>query len=656
MSFYYKRPMGNGTMATKFRLGSVVHAESSVRSGDNMDGISDHHEKNSENNELASSNLTDKTASHFANSCNRCYRLKKKCSREVPKCSNCSRLGSDCEYEDRRVKRRRTEREDAGTGRTSHSEKFEGVLVTQNGKASRNLVIEEFHGANAASGMTKNHEQNTIDDTDDTDATHESATSTNTPPSSDKNVRPARFDQSRLSVLSLLSGERPQLGTRLSHRALLAKRSAVRALHPPTPMNLREEYITMDSVPEEKAHTFANSFFVNYGTKYPFISQKRFFSWFSRIKFDQEAIVNLDGYLVMAIGLLIHDANSKGTTFSSYFSEKIIDSIVDIIDFDMSQSLDLENVRLLLLLGIYSLHMFQYDLCWSIVGALDRVALQLDLYRTSDALPLRLFWSIYNFDKELSILRNKPSQIPSDHYISLPFPLTESLHPPEPDNNLDVVNQEIGYFKLVDRLLYFKLTTDSNRGSDEYKEGLKCLASDLEKWRSATSRTIHTRYCDSPMLQHHISQVNIKYYYLFVEMDQVSDSQLSQFTLQFLLNSFTLLISENNKNCGLSLHNLFWYQLLFRVTKYLLGSLPVILASGSSRELGFADFNNNLQLVVNIVKFSSQKSGQYAAKVNQFQERLADFAMLLMRTDVSGSVEELVRKQGEIGAEVERLL
>lgn len=590
MSFYYKRPMGHGAMATKFRLGSVTQTESAVRSADTPQPPTS---SSPENTNQSDKNSHLEPPSHFANSCNRCYRLKKKCSREFPRCSNCTRLGSDCEYEDKKAKRRKTE---------------------------MNSSLVEIHvveGANTRNSPTPQDPQNAPDGT------------------------------RSVSVPSLLRAESPLGARRLSHRALIAKRSALRALIPPTPMNLREEYITMDSVPEDKAHTFANSFFVNYGTKYPFISQTRFFSWFGRINFDQEAIVNLDGYLVMAIGLLIHDSNTKLATFSTFFSEKIIESIVDIIDFDMSQSLDLENVRLLLLLGIYSLHMFHADLCWSIVGALDRIAIQLDLYKSAEILHQRLFWSIYNFDKELSILRNKPSQVPPRHFIALPFPLTGSLHG-QPDHNLDVINQEICYYQLVDRLVSQKLAVS-------LKETLKALASDVEKWRVSTSKIIHTRYCDSPMLQHYVSQVNMKYYYLFVEMDQVSESHLSQFTLQFLLNSFTLLISENHKICGLSLHNLFWYQLLFRVVKCTLDSLPRLL-QGSDAAAEFADFNNNLQLIVNIVKFLSRQNGPYAAKVDRFQQKLAEFAMLLIRSDAAGDTAALELARVEVENEVNQLL
>lgn len=601
MSYYYKRPMGNGTMAAKFRLGSITQMESSERTG----GLS----AASEQKAPIFDGTNDASApqdrpSHFPNSCNRCYRLKKKCSREYPVCSHCLRLGSDCEYENKRAKRRKADK-------------------------TNEINDEETKTTN-----------NTNDDTSNDTYTYKKNGSSLTGSS-------ITMRNSTLMSASPSPGQSISHGSRhLSHRALLAKRSALRALKPPTPMNLREEYITMDSVPEDKAYTFANSFFTNYGTKYPFISQTRFFSWFGRINFDQEAIVNLDGYLVMAIGLLIHDLNTKSTTFASYFSEKIIESIVDIIDFDMSQSLDLENVRLLLLLGIYSLHSFLADLCWSIVGALDRIALQLDLYCTKDPLKLRLFWSIYNIDKELSILRNKPSQIPSDRYISLPFPLTDPLHG-QPENNLDVVNQEIAYYKLVDQVLMHKLAVSP-------PSSLQQLSSDLEKWRIATSRTIHTRYCDNPMLQHYVSQVNMKYYYLCVEMDQVSDSQLSQFTLQFLLNSFTLLISENNKSCGLSLHNLFWYQLLFRVIRCTLVSVEKILGAGPAE---FAEFNNNLQLAVNIVKFLSRQNSPYSKKVDRFLEKLTEFSMLLLRHDAESTHQQtLLDTQREVLALVDRLL
>ena len=71
-----------------------------------------------------------------------------------------------------------------------------------------------------------------------------------------------------------------------------------------------------------------------------------------------------------------------------------------------------------------------------------------------------------------------------------------------------------------------------------------------------------------------------------------------------------------------------------------------------------ADFGkyNNLQLIVNIVKFLSRQNGPYASKVDRFQQRLADFAMLLIRSDANGDTTELVLAQREMVGEVKQLL
>ena len=148
MDYYYRRLFGNGAVASKFRLdvsssvklrpldvrdgGKSPASDLSIKGGDDV--VSQGSQPGSEssarsyNSPESTRNITttipaltariqqnlpqtirpiESADTHHSNNCNRCYRLKKKCLREYPKCSNCLKSGSDCEYVDRSTKRRR---------------------------------------------------------------------------------------------------------------------------------------------------------------------------------------------------------------------------------------------------------------------------------------------------------------------------------------------------------------------------------------------------------------------------------------------------------------------------------------------------------------------------------------------------------------------
>ncbi|EGW35364.1 uncharacterized protein SPAPADRAFT_58588, partial [Spathaspora passalidarum NRRL Y-27907] len=193
---------------------------------------------------------------------------------------------------------------------------------------------------------------------------------------------------------------------------------------------------------------------------------------------------------------------------------------------------DIENLKLLLLLTIHAITSVNRDLCWNLIGVLNRAVIKWDMYTSKDLLQQRIVWTIHNLDKEISLLLKKPSQFPSYEYLQVEYPLTIKLYEEE---SLPLVNKNIELSKLKQTILHLNLT--------QSKSDLHELSGELEKWRISSSKVIH----QSSDISDLISWINMQYYYLLIELDQVSDSQSFQFTLQYLSNSFTLLISSSDR-------------------------------------------------------------------------------------------------------------
>lgn len=214
------------------------------------------------------------------------------------------------------------------------------------------------------------------------------------------------------------------------------------------------------------------------------------------------------------------------------------------------------------------------------------------------------------------------------------------------DESGDIIIKNIHLHRLQHRILDLKL-----RESDD-AAAVKQLSQDLESWRVSTSLVIHNTYSNDTNFQDYISLVNLNYYYLLIELDQLSASESFQFTLQFLSNSFTLLISEPTSTSKpqvlLSVNSLFWYTKLFNVIKYNISSLHELLSlicnnrinenhSPSDLTLKLADFNSNLQLMLNLLKYLSQnrlKLHPLVGKVNTCIESLASLNLKLLHFNV----------------------
>lgn len=593
MDFYYRKLMGNGAITSKFKLSNggivnsgVVHL--------NPSNVRDRNSKTTEGENDAAKESTSSQVefpdTHHTFNCDRCYKLKKKCLRLYPKCVNCSKADTDCEYIDRSNKRRKKANNKTDDEKVNGEEKKKEAPIFH--------IINE-KGERSSEGNVVAHKLVTVSSLLSAEGIEQAS---------------GRIANAPERILTQLPNTRRV--REVPRDLTVSEKLAMRSLNPKQiKTNLKEEFVTMKAMDEDLPLNFILSYFHNYGTKYPFIIKEEFMAFFDEIDFKRETIINLDVYLLMSIGCLIYDNNNSTELFNEYFNENTILSVMDILNFgrNNNEEEDFGNLRLMLLMTIYAISAFNDELCWGLTGIMDRLIIELNYYKpiAHDAkLQQRVFWSVFNLDSELSLLLTKPSQLPTYDYIKLELPRLEDFD----KERGKLISTEIDLHKFQHKVLDLKL-----RGNND-AAAIRKLSQDLESWRVTRSLAIHTAYSNDASLLSMISLVNLNYYYLSIELDQVSASESLQFTLQFLSNSFTLLVKDLNADkpqVSLSINSLFWYTKFFNVIKYNMKSLLAIVSfihdtdsmalkkAVSEVTLKLSDFNSNLQLTVNLLRYLS---------------------------------------------------
>lgn len=570
MDFYYRKLMGNGTVASKFRL--------NVSS--NLSEVRGYRGDPAKLPLIPSDAPIESVGTHHPSNCVRCYKLKKKCSRTYPKCLYCLKTGLLCEYIDRRNKKHKPDDESA------------------NGDSSRSLSI--------ASLVNKedNEEFRNIELTSSMDP----------PPRENNEPRP--------------------LPSRSANK--LSKRVMALAVNNGTKQHLLEEYLVVKQISDESLPmAFAHTFFANYEWKYPFMNRPEFMDKFSKISFAQETFVHLDVYLIMAVGCIVYDANNNTRFYHEYFSDKLIELIVDIISYDVRLEEDLHTAHLLILLSIYAINVSNHNLVWNIMGFLNRLIIFLTDFtgNSPQCMRKRCFWTVFNLDKELCLMLDKPSQFMPGPLMKVDNTFDETLYEGEDTSLSSLMTHGVMLHQLQDRMLSLRLGL-----VPKTEHSLVEYSSDLDKWRVSTLLLVHSEYADLPLLQNFISLVNLDYYYLLIELDQLSSTESFQFTLQFLSNSFSLLLSESlmKEVIGTSLYSLFWFSKFFKVVEYNLLALTRILKndmSTSDLTLRLSDFNSNVQLILNLLKYllnSRLRPEQFVEKLQGYVVKLNALNLKLM--------------------------
>lgn len=569
MVVYYRKLMGNGMVASKFRLVQPAADAGAAPDLPVMAPIA-----------------LETAGSHHESNCVRCYKLKKKCSRTYPHCDYCLKSGTECQYVDRKRKKLRQDDEPAADRRESApTELLLAFLIAS--LVHRDETEELFHNIELPSAVAAAPAPEKRPDVRRPDA------------------KPARPFTS------------------------ITKRMVALAVEQTTRLTLSDEFLVVQPIADDSLPSaFVHTFFANYEWKYPFLERGPFVGKVAKMAFTHETLVNLDVYLVMAVGCIVYDANHNTRHYREYFSDLLIESIVGVISYDIRLEEDLHTAHLLILLCIYAVNVSNTNLVWNIVGFLNRLIIFLTDFtgRHNQCMRKRCFWTIFNLDKELSLMLDKLLQFMPTRIIKLDADFSDTLSADELATTGLLMAQAVALHTLQDRMLSLQLGL-----ADRDAAAFTAFSADLETWRVAMLLLIHKEYAELPLLENFIGLVNLDYYYLLIELDQVSSTESFQFTLQFLLNSFSLLLSELTLKKGVvgtSLYSLFWFVKFFKVVEYNLASLLRILDGNVTKgdlSMRLSDFNSNMQLVVNLLKFlidSRHRPEQFLDKLKSYVKKL----------------------------------
>lgn len=475
-------------------------------------------------------------------SCHRCHRLKKKCSKEFPKCSYCVRTSNDCFYVKRSTKKNNAQTDNTTT---------EGIK------------------ANDLESMKVNWIQKDGEDT------------TN-------------------SVLQL-----PPIKTILNNNfsvpSLLVDTNQIATRSP----NSKDEFINLKSFDDANLPVgFLYNYIHNYENQYPIFDSKGILEEIQKIDFTSESIVGFHIYMILSIGCLITDSSNNSELFDQYFNDNIIESIVDIPNFIYDRELDLYNLKLIILLALYHSHKQNSHMVLNLIILLNKLVIRYDFYKLSHSDPQRnqklsIFWSSVNLDYEFNFTTNRPSKNSLNLELIIAAPNSKiSLL----DNSF--TNQLIQLHLLQNRLNNLKLVTqitDENfkvnpeNGPNIINVHLQTMSKDIEVWRHETYKIMSRAfYHDEEYLKQFDHFVNVNYFYLTIELDQLSTTKSSEFTSQFLYHYFALVlpVDKSKNKSSLSLNNYLNLKKLHNVVTYTLIALKDKNYSTS--------FKNNISLIITL--------------------------------------------------------
>lgn len=614
MDVYYQKLMGNGTLASKFKLGAKAPHPSQqplpLPSEQATPGMAHSQAATAPAQTSAAQKppgVVETPASHHELNCERCYRLKKKCSRNYPRCDYCVRSNTQCEYVNRKRKKLSDELAQAPAP----------AFASFAAGGARSPPGNPLHIASLVNHRENEQTFRNID-----------------LPSALPGLAPLHSVQlPKLKLGAPPVAAKPAL--MLVPQRLVAMSASTRSQP-----NLQDEFLVVKPIADVNLPSaFVHTFFANFEWRYPFISRSIYLGKLEPHDFTQETMVNLDVYLVMAMGCQVFDASHGTEHFAEFFSHTLIESIVDILNYDIRLEKDLHKAHLLLLLCVYANSVGNTGLLWNLLGFLNRLVIFLTDFNgcTRVCMRKRCFWTVYNMDKELSLVLGKFSQFMPLASLNMLDDFCDVLEESESQSLGSLMSLWVQFHKLQDRMLRFKLRLEPPTA-----ESLTTFSADVEAWRVAILLKIHTVYAELALLQNFIGMVHLDYYYLLIELDQMSSTRLSQFTLQFLSNSFSLLLSEqgDKKDApGITIYSLFWFRKFFKVIDYTLCLLELILSDHANRaavSVSISEFKSNGQLIINLLKYllsSKARPTSFAPQLEKYQERLTALCNKIMSFD-----------------------
>lgn len=314
-------------------------------------------------------------------SCTRCRQLKRKCNRTVPECSNCSKHAGTCIY-----KRRKTRIEE--TSSTEHI--LDGFV--------ERYANQETSASSAVPTATI---LTSLDNISDTPASHI-----------------AEFT----SKTEIIKPNPPVSRAEIVLSRVNFKVSANNDLN-------------LSKVGRTLATSFVTAFFKHNHRAYPFIHQPEFLANFQDFNLEDlhvnEPNLTYEALMVMAIGCTSLE-RAKILPLNK-LSEALFQKAIFFNSGEMS-SHGIQNVRNLLLLGLYSYYDPTEFSTWEITGKLVRESIALGLHKSLSEskrasltahdieMTYRTFWSVYVMDRMVSVSLGRPLGI-LDRDVSVPLPL-----------------------------------------------------------------------------------------------------------------------------------------------------------------------------------------------------------------------------------------
>lgn len=256
-----------------------------------------------------------------------------------------------------------------------------------------------------------------------------------------------------------------------------------------------------------------NRFFTENYHSYPFLNQAAIINFVMSSNINRldslPASDSFEIFMIMFIGYCSLERVGKINTdihLKKYLISKSIEQTNDVITFD-----NIESIKFLLLLGIYSLFDTAGSTSWHIAGNINRLILSLGLNRingfksrdsnnhaTRDREQrYRVFWSAYNFDRLVSISLGRPFGIHDDD-INIPFP-NKFEH--EEIYDIELITAIISLRQIEGKILKNVHSVNSGHkvNDDATKlEILKTLRIEVEDWFNLTNTlTSHHHSKDS---------------------------------------------------------------------------------------------------------------------------------------------------------------
>ncbi|KAG7751785.1 hypothetical protein KL911_004363 [Ogataea haglerorum] len=450
--------------------------------------------------------------------CIRCRRLKKRCTKDFPRCANCIKNNEQCTYVERKNRRRLPE------------QNFERVIDTQHAAPpaqrdslppifARPVEVQPqsqpvFQRMNGPFGSSKELSSFTPQPQQSFMSTQQFL------PAPGQKYLPTPQQQFQTPVLPPLPQKSAPLHNLVNRAA--PGRGSSELFDAPTRKPDHEPAIDLIhsnlihtimgnktptppleplAISKDLALQFVKAYLDHNNRSYPILNESEFldkvatvdFDCFfqSRGNFDTSFFFELN--MIAAIGCTTLERagvidKSKG--YSKYFSSKSMSLLTSAVSFQ-----DISSVRSLVLLGIYSFFDPKGLYSWSIVGILTRIAVSLGLNRkirdveakrmTPAEIEMRhrLFWAVFNMDRLISTSFGRPVAIRDDDInVPLPEPIDG-----EGAETVSVTRNIIEMRRIEGMILtnvHCVKSSDIYPTAEDKNEILNKIRQDIEKWYS----------------------------------------------------------------------------------------------------------------------------------------------------------------------------